>query len=134
MRQICDWCRLLWTYKDSIDRDLLQRRLREAGIVSEWCAFASLAVNHLGMPEDAMPFYNDAHFYKVKVEQLLRRIIRTGNMGHNNDMNYRANHTPFVSNVITFFRRFADFFTLTFVFPKDAPRFFVKYVYNRIRG
>ena len=29
LRQICDWCRLLWTYKDSLNRGLLESRVRE---------------------------------------------------------------------------------------------------------
>ena len=50
LRQICDWCRLLWTYRECIDRDLLLRRLQEMGIVSEWKAFGAFAVEYLGLP------------------------------------------------------------------------------------
>lgn len=50
LRQVCDWCRLLWTYRERIDRDLLLRRLREMGIVSEWQAFGAFAVEYLGLP------------------------------------------------------------------------------------
>ena len=46
LRQICDWCRLLWTYRDSIDRGLLERRLKEMGIVSEWQAFGAFVVEY----------------------------------------------------------------------------------------
>ncbi len=53
LRQICDWCRLMWTYRDSIDRGLLERRLREMGIVSEWQAFGAFAVEYLGLPLSA---------------------------------------------------------------------------------
>lgn len=42
LRQICDWCRLLWTYRESLDRELLARRLGEMGIVAEWQAFGAL--------------------------------------------------------------------------------------------
>ena len=134
LRQICDWCRLLWTYKDSIDKKLLEKRLHEAGLVSEWGAFASLAVNYLGLPEDAMPLYTDSRSYKSKAKRLLRRIIKTGNMGHNNDVSYRTKQAPFIANIITFFRRFTDFFELSFVFPLDAPKFFMNYLFNRLRG
>lgn len=133
LRQICDWCRLLWTYKDSIDYDLLERRLKEAGLVTEWRAFASLAVNYLGMPADAMPLYNDSRAYKGKAKRLLRRIIKTGNMGHNNDVSYRRKNPPFISDVITLFRRLYDFAELSIVFPIDSPRFFVNYVFDKIR-
>lgn len=44
VRQICDWCRLMWTYKDSLNHRLLESRIRKAGVLSEWKAFAVLAV------------------------------------------------------------------------------------------
>ena len=50
LRQICDWCRLLWTYRDSLNYRVLEKRTRRAGLVSEWQAFAALAVDYLGMP------------------------------------------------------------------------------------
>ena len=36
--------------RECIDRDLLLRRLREMGIVSEWKAFGAFAVEYLGLP------------------------------------------------------------------------------------
>lgn len=58
LRQICDWCRLLWKYRDNVDAELLQRRLRKSRLMKEWKAFAALAVEFLGMPAEAMPFYD----------------------------------------------------------------------------
>ncbi len=39
LRQICDWCRLIWKYKDIIDIKQLESRLRLMGGISEWRAF-----------------------------------------------------------------------------------------------
>lgn len=58
LRQICDWCRLLWTFRDKIEIALLEKRLKKAGLIGEWKAFAALAVEFLGMPVDAMLCYN----------------------------------------------------------------------------
>lgn len=58
LRQICDWCRLLWTYRTEIKVDWLKQHLRKAGLMEEWHAFATLAVEYLGMPIEAMPFYD----------------------------------------------------------------------------
>lgn len=58
IRQVCDWARLLWTYRDKIDVRLLEKRLRGAGLMSEWKAFGALAVEYLGMPVEAMPLYD----------------------------------------------------------------------------
>ena len=47
LRQICDWCRLLWSYKETIDVVLLERRLQKMKLVSEWKAFGAFAVERL---------------------------------------------------------------------------------------
>ena len=39
LRQICDWCRLLWTYRSEIDVAKLEGRLRRAGLMTAWKAF-----------------------------------------------------------------------------------------------
>ena len=59
LRQICDWCRLLYTYKDSLNRGLLESRIKKAGLMGEWRGFASLAVEYLGMPAEVMPLFDD---------------------------------------------------------------------------
>lgn len=58
LRQICDWCRLLWTYRSEISFDWLEIHIRKAGLLEEWQAFAAMAVEYMGMPEKAMPFYD----------------------------------------------------------------------------
>ena len=57
IRQICDWCRLLFCYREKLDLQVLELRIKRAGLMSEWKAFAALAVEYLGMPVEAMPFY-----------------------------------------------------------------------------
>ena len=74
LRQICDWCRLLWTYKDSLNHELLEKRISKAGLMAEWKAFAALAVEYLGMPEVAMPLYDIKG--KKKAEQILNHILK----------------------------------------------------------
>lgn len=58
LRQICDWCRLLWTYRETLNHDLLESRLRKACLMSEWKAFASFTIDYLGMSAEAMPLYS----------------------------------------------------------------------------
>lgn len=74
LRQVCDWCRLLWTYKGSLNHELLETRIRKAGLMSEWKAFAALAVDYLGMPMEAIPFYDSR--FKVKGERILKHILK----------------------------------------------------------
>lgn len=81
IRQLCDWCRLLWTYKDSLNHGLLEQRLNKAGLMDEWRAFATLAVNWLGMPVKAMPLFNfnvDLNLNKKKAGKILAFILKGG--------------------------------------------------------
>ena len=136
LRQVCDWCRLLWTYKDSLNYGLLESRIKRMGLMTEWKAFASLAVDVLGMPEDAMPLFNDNHNdnkrYRRKAKRVLSRILKSGNMGHNNDLSYRAKYFGLAYKLIALWRRVKDFVGFTKIFPVDAPRFFVNYVVRKV--
>lgn len=132
LRQICDWCRLLYTYKDSVNYGLLESRIRKMGLMSEWKTFASLAVDTLGMPVEAMPLYDKR--YKRNAKRVLKRIMKSGNFGHNNDLSYRTKYKGLTYNLVSLWRRFIDFASLIPVFPLDAPRFFVTYVVNKANG
>jgi len=134
LRQICDWCRLLWTYRDTIDRDLLEARLRDMGLMSEWKAFASFAVERLGMPEDTMPFFPDNARYSRKAEQVCSLILESGNFGHKKDSSYRSKYPKMIGYVITFWRRLGEFLRISTIFPENAPRFFVASVFGRTRA
>ena len=78
IRQLCDWCRLLWTYKDSLNHELLDSRIRKAGLMAEWKAFAALAVEYLGMPINAMPLYSSDKKWKQKSEKIVAFILEGG--------------------------------------------------------
>lgn len=137
LRQVCDWCRLLWTYKDSLNYGLLESRIKRMGLMSEWKAFAALAVEYLGMPAEAMPLYDvrgkkDDVRWRKKGERVLERILKSGNMGHNNDLSYRVRYSGLTYKVVAFWRRFVDFMSLVPIFPMDAPRFFVSYVMRKV--
>lgn len=131
LRQVCDWCRLLWTYRESLDKRLLEERLSAAGIMREWKAFASLAVDTLGMPVEAMPFYDS--WFKVKGSRILMLVLEAGNFGHNKDLSYRTRYKGVRYKMVSLWRRFFDFARFTFIFPLDAPRFFIGYVLGKIR-
>jgi len=94
IRQICDWCRLLWAHKDAIDLTLLRNRLEEMRAMSEWKVFTALAVNNLGTPAEAMPFYSPASCWKRKASRVLDIIFETGNFGHNRDLSFLSKY-PF---------------------------------------
>ena len=118
LRQICDWCRLLWTYRSEINNELLEKRLRKMGMMTEWKAFGSLAVDYLGMPAKAMPFY-DLRF-KKKGTKALSFVMETGNLGYNRHVNETFKYPVIVRKVISFCRHTWDGFRYFRMFPLDA--------------
>lgn len=120
LRQICDWCRLLWAYKDIVDRKQLESRLRRMGLMSEWKVFGSLAVNSLGMPADAMPFYSDSYKWGGKANKVLLFVLETGNFGHNRDMSYRNEKSAISRKLKTFYHITWDSIKQFTIFPKDS--------------
>ena len=75
LRQVCDWCRLLWAFRKSLNHGVLEKRIRRAGLMSEWKAFATLAVDYLGMPVEAMPMYDFSKQWSKKATQTLNLIL-----------------------------------------------------------
>lgn len=134
LRQVCDWCRLLWTYRDQIDLRKLESRISKSGLMMEWKAFGAFAVEYLGMPCEAMPFYTNTFSYSFKAEKIGKLIFETGSFGVNKDDGYRIIISKFKSNLITFWVRLKEFARLSTIFPVNAPSFFVTYVFGRAKA
>lgn len=122
LRQICDWCRLLWTYRSELDSELLKSRIKKAGIMSEWKAFAAFAVEYLGMPVEAMPMYSSDKRWSRKADRICSYIMAVGNFGHNRDMSYKSQSSFFKRMIISLKFRTSDFAKQVIVFPLDAVR------------
>ena len=75
LRQLCDWCRLMWVFRKEIDSVLLEKRLQRAGLMYEWKSFSALAVSTLGMPIKAMPLYEDNECWHKKGQQIMNIIM-----------------------------------------------------------
>lgn len=134
LRQICDWCRLLWKYKASLNYRLLETRLRKMGLMTEWRAFGAFAVDYLGMPADAMPFYVQDVKWKRKADRICFFIIEVGNFGHNRDMSYYNEKSYFKRKSISLGRRVKDFMNHARIFPADSLRFFPNILYSGIQS
>ena len=126
LRQICDWCRLVWKFRAKIDEKLLEKRLQSMGLMVKWKAFAALAVDFLGMPEDAMPFYDSSKYWHRKGERIVELIIDTGTFGHNRDMSYKEKDAFVVRLAKSFYRRTKDSYRQFMIFPIDAIRMWGK--------
>jgi hypothetical protein len=75
LRQVCDWCRLLWTYRESLNYGNLVLWINKAGLMKEWQAFYNLANRYLGMPDlDSRLMAHNSRFDK-KAEKLMEFIL-----------------------------------------------------------
>lgn len=127
LRQICDWCRLLWVYRDSLDVRLLEQRLRKAGLMSEWKVFAAFTVEYLGMPVEAMPLFNEDDNHndnlKKKAERICRFVMEVGNFGHNQRRDF-SGMSYMKRKFVSFWGRLSDMLRHFRIFPLDSIRFF----------
>lgn len=81
LRQVCDWCRLLWSYRESLNYGKLGLWINKAGLMKEWKTFYNLASRYLGMPDlNSRLMVHDSRFDK-KTEKLMEFILR-GNSGN----------------------------------------------------
>lgn len=133
LRQVCDWCRLLWTFRDSIDAYLLESRLHKAGMLTEWKAFAALAVDWLGMPVEAMPLQNASKKWSRKAVRIMAFILETGNFGHNRDNSFRQK-SFLIRSAVSTWRYTCDALRHLFVFPLDSMKVWGRMVWNGVRG
>lgn len=127
LRQICDWCRLLWTYKSSLNHGLLESRVRKMGLMSEWKAFAAFAENRLGMPVEAMPLFEDNDIHndnlKKKAERICQFLMEVGNFGHNQRRDF-SGMSYMKRKFVSFWGRLSDMLRHFRIFPLDSIRFF----------
>lgn len=125
LRQICDWCRLLWTYRSEIDVKLLEQRISTAGLMSEWKAFAALAVDWLEMPVEAMPLYSSEKKWNRKANRILAFVLECGNFGHNRQVSKGKLNAAW--------NKMKDFVRHTRVFPLDSVKFFFHFLGDGIK-
>ena len=132
LRQLCDLCRLLWTYRNNIDKDLLHKRLRNMGVVTEWKVFFALMVEHLGLPAEAAPLYESG--YEMKAERALSYILEVGNFGHNRDSSYLKEKSSIKRKSNILLHQMKDSLRLAKIFPIDAWRFFLTTVKDGLKN
>lgn len=132
LRQVCDWCRLLWTYRGQINNELLEERLRNAGIITEWKAFAALAVDYLGASDSFIPLYSKSKCWSNKARRINSYIIKTGNFGHSRVISCYNNHSYFIRKAISFCRHTSDGMVYFLIFPLDAIKIWAKQIYRGV--
>lgn len=130
MRQICDWCRMIWTKKDELRINVLENALLGMGIMDEWKAFAAFSVSYLGMPKEAMPFYDNSKKWTKKASKICDFILKVGNFGKNRDVDHFKTKPVLVRKSISFGIRVGDLFRHARLFPWETIRFMPTILFN----
>ena len=134
LRQICDWCRLMWTYRNEIDVEKIENRISRMGLVTEWKAFYNLASRYLGMPDIGEGLmFKDSRFDK-KADRIMGFILKSGNMGHNRDMSHFSKYPYLIRKYVSMGRRISDLINHARIFPMDSLQFFPYMMFNGIRS
>lgn len=134
LRQVCDLLRLLWTYKDTIDENLLHKRLKEMKMLTEWQVFTMLGIIYLGAPQDAVPLSKNNWYVRRKAKRLLSFIIESGNFGKNRDSTYYHKHTFLVYKTISLYYHIVDFTKHARIFPIDSVKMLSQNIINGIKS
>ena len=132
LRQICDWCRLLWTYRSKLDLRLLESRIRKMGLISEWKAFYNLASRYLGMPDYGEGLMVHDSRYDKKADRIMEFVLETGNFGHNRERT--ASKSYMGGKLASTFRKLKDFGHHMRIFPIDSLKFFCNFAIDGIGG
>lgn len=120
LRQICDWCRLLWEYHDTIDAELLRERLLRMKIMTEWQVFCAYAIDYLGAPHEAMLLFDGKRKWVKKAQRMNKLIMRVGNFGQGRDNSYFQTRPYLIRKYISFKYRISDATTNFSIFPQDS--------------
>ncbi len=80
LRQLCDWARYLYTHRDTIDHNRLERDLKIFKMLGVWQDFGVLIVEHMGLPVEYFPLYSKRPNIR-QAQRILDVVIREGNFG-----------------------------------------------------
>ena len=131
LRQICDWCRVLWSFKDSLNRSFLEARIKEMNLMSEWKTFGEYTVEYLGMDVEAISLLNENAKLKRKTKRINRFILSVGNMGHKRSISKQESYLS--RKMRSFGQRLVDLLDHAMIFPVNTLKFFPSIVMNGIR-
>lgn len=131
LRQLCDLYRLVWTFKNNINEELLYKRLKKMRMLTEWHVFLMVGVRYLGLPADACPLYCNSSSYRNKSQKLLSYVMESGNFGNNRDNSYYR--YPFIIyKSISLYYHIIDTTKQIRIFPVDSIKMLFQNIVNGI--
>lgn len=131
LRQVCDWVLYLHRFHKQIDPVQLKKDLKDFRLEMVWKRFSYIAVNHLGLPSDECPLYEDDD--SRLTAKVLQRILDEGNFGKHSRWRKQPRPKNFTMSKIHSFKiataRYMELFTM---FPVMAIRYYCHFLSSGI--
>ena len=121
LRQVCDWTVFLRTHAGQLDEERLKTYLHEMNLLDEWQVYGSLAVQHLGLNAEEMPFYDRKK--NRRAERLLHYILTEGD---NRDFKFGRSEQSTQKKAATLRYIFRKAARLLPIFPSEAMKYFTR--------
>jgi hypothetical protein len=119
-RQISDIALTLHAYHGQLDLDKLRQWFTAMHLIEPWQAFGFLIVEHLGLPEAEVPFYDPS--CRRTAQRLYRNVMEVGNFSRNSSFKRRHPKNILLRKLHAFIGIFVDFFYRAHIFPSVAFR------------
>ena len=119
-RQISDVAMTLHAYHGQLDLDKLHQWLDTMHLMKPWQAFGYLMVEHLGLAQGEMPFY-DVSSRRV-AQRLYHNVMEVGNFSRNSWFKQHIPKRKLFRKVHSLLSVFVDFFYRVRIFPMVAFR------------
>lgn len=123
LRQVTDWMTFASVHKREIHPVLLEKTLKDLGLLNVWRVFTGFAQEYLGCPAEKLPLAAapDAR----KNERIWAYLQRSGNFGKNQDRTEKPK--PYLARKLHSLWRLviADRLRHFRVFPQESVRFFL---------
>lgn len=130
LRQLCDWAIYLYIFHGHIDRQELMKDLKALGLLKPWQVFGCIVVEKLGLAKEDFPFYTEK--YKGDSQQVLSRILQTGNFGYYNTEYGKHPARYLAGKLHSLYIRQKWIGGCLSIFPKESLLFYIYYWGNGI--
>lgn len=131
LRQVCDWCRFLHTYRDQIDKEKLALYIRGFHLEAFWNIWGRLAILYVGYPEQGMPCIQSG--FEKQTRLMLKHIFVSGNFGQYNKIWQNRPIAYWRGKYFAFRKELRRLVLLYRIFPSDTWSFFVFFIKRGIR-
>ena len=123
LRQLADWMTVISAHKRDIHPVLLERQLRELGLLRLWKVFTGFAQEYLGCPAEKLPLAAPPD--SRKNARIWAYLVKSGNFGKNEERTQKKG-SYLVRKLHSFLRLVvADRLRHFPVFPRESVRFFL---------